>query len=242
MAERKCKGCGRTIYSGMVCSRCKPMEASPVITAETTKVEGNAKTDPEGGAIATVSELEKQPNVEGKKMASGKRGTCSNCCRPDLLIFNAAGHCYSCHYVSRGLEGEERQKALDAVKQRLQDPNNKRVSSGRTSRIPTIKQGEGTPRAKVKTVATSPISKSEVDLEQISAPVSPPQAAIPTQPDTTIKEIYITIITEEDKAAYLFIEEQARMNRRSIPQQLLWMIECNQVSYNELKEKNTCLR
>lgn len=248
MAQRKCDGCGRLLHSGRLCSACKRKKEAalaPIIRSEavliteevsdlcaplTIDVEGSIKTDPESGAQRTTGSPEKHPKVEGKKMF---RSTCSNCDRPNLLIVNAAGMCHSCHGSSRGLAGEERRIALAAAKKRLTDPNYKRTAKFNASRIPTLNTPEGTLRAQLENVEPCPISKPEASPEPISASLSAPEGTTPTPPDRGVPIIQVPIITEADRSAYDFLQSLSNQNRRTIPQQILWMIECNRSASQE---------
>lgn len=58
---------------------------------------------------------------------ANKKGTCTNCERPDLNIANAKGHCHTCYAAGKDLEGEDLLAALLEVKERVNDPEYHRV-------------------------------------------------------------------------------------------------------------------
>lgn len=131
-----------------------------------------------------------------------KKGTCSNCEREGVWIVSECGGglCQPCHNVSKDLGGEDRRIAL------LNEKTRWAVKKAGLSSAP-LKQ-------KDQFANLRKLPKSEILQKNIHQNIHDPESSI-----------IIPIETDQDNEAYIFIDKAAAKNRRTIPQQILWMIE-----------------
>lgn len=158
-----------------------------------------------------------KPESEEEDMAN-KKGTCTNCGRSGLNIANKEGHCHTCHKANKEVvEGEGKESALLAAKERLNDPGYK--MAGLKSKPPTTEKvakiKERVREMKGSTVHTSGHSIPDTNKSQVSM-----------NADKPCSNIIIAFITDQDKNVRDYLEKISEQNRRTVPQQLLWMAEC----------------
>jgi len=173
------------------------------------------RTIPEGCRDCTQGK-----NIKDRKefKIMRKRGTCSNCERPDMALFYPGGICGSCQTARYEAEPGKEKEALAAAREKYR--GKPKLARGRQTEIQEKKQKPGPkPRAVVtKTVAIpqsvpgiSAAAKSDMALVQL------------------LKEgvsIIIRFETDEDRKLLKTIELIAKRQRRTPDQQIFWMCQC----------------
>ncbi len=205
MAERKCESCGRLIYSGHICSVCKRTAEAGALVHECRKV-----SEPLPFSM---------PESEEKM---GKKIICRNCGREKTLSQN--GLCGGCSSRIKGKPKEEIEAILAQAKEDFNNPHYK------PNYKPNYKPTR--PASIRKAGAESDHPSLHRALEKHWMPV---EFHVPKITTVKSEMINIEICTADDKAAIEFIQDQARKNRRSIDQQIYWMIECHMKADREQK-------
>jgi hypothetical protein len=147
------------------------------------------------------------PCDQGRKIMEGnmpnKKGTCTNCGRGPMNIANKEGYCHSCYEAVKEIDDREvKMTALFVAKERLTNPDYARVAN----------------HAKTKRIDTELVPEPVRQTKQDNVQKAPPHTdACPV--------IVIPIRTDADRKAKAFIDGQAHANRRTVEQQILWLIE-----------------
>jgi len=218
--ERKCDDCGRTLYSGRICSICKRNKQEILDTTKIGEPENSGKQPVK--ADDSGKEPVKPAAQRKKKKTSPKIAECKNCGR--VMPHVGKGYCGGCYAVVRVAPKEELEAALAEAKERFQGVG--------TPIVGTRRQSRKTQEADRALHTGEEVSRTEDIISPVSSP-APPHP--PANDDPKVIGIVIPIVTPADFSAYEFINDQADKNRRTIPQQILWMIECNQTNYEEVK-------
>jgi hypothetical protein len=157
------------------------------------------------GGPAPVMVEKKQEEVMGNK-----RGTCANCCRPDMTIIGR-GLCRACYGVRVGRTGEALEKALAHTKGKLwaeyqESLKRKEKPLPVDQPLPQIDRGMKT--------------KEEILDEYNQVPFLPPADS---PPFNTI----VVPFLPDDRCLYAYLIKVAKDEYRTPHQQILYMIDCN---------------
>lgn len=146
---------------------------------------------------------------EGRKPV---KGICTNCKRKDIGIAPLKPPlCWTCYTAAKGLKGEEREKALAEVRDKLikadiekvGDALKKRAESGAEAEISREDPGAGI--LKVGEKAEIPAPK-------------------PHRTKGTVKEIHIAF-SKDDVPIYDYLTDVAKRNRRTLQAQVLYILD-----------------
>jgi DNA-directed RNA polymerase subunit RPC12/RpoP len=155
-----------------------------------------------------------------------RRGTCTNCGRENMVIANGAGHCHTCYEAGKGKEGDALTAALKTAKKRVNNPDNTRVTHNHMRAVivgqsPKKDVQEETPIIHVDFPGTKDIDPDKVVTARALAR-SLREKQQP--PDPEAKAVTLTF-KGGDLALHELILTMARDERRTIDQQILWMVD-----------------
>jgi DNA-directed RNA polymerase subunit RPC12/RpoP len=153
-----------------------------------------------------------------------RRGTCTNCGRENMVIANGAGHCHTCYEAWKGKEGEALASALEAAKKRVNNPGNTRVTHNHM-------RAGGVRQTSPKDVQETPIILVDFPGTKDIPPASEKQKknipqnihAVPERPCK--HSIMLGFISDQDEDLFEFLKKAAATERRTIDQQILWMVD-----------------
>ena len=156
--------------------------------------------------------------TEGKTMGTSRvRGTCSNCEREGLMVQRHNGLCGSCQlYVAKVKDEKERISELARAKEKFK--GGKVHDTGRRKEKPVIKPS-------FTTTSTDKI-KQFFESGRRSKPPADPAPSIPTSGYQVTGIFTITLpLTDADMDLFKKIEASAVRSRRTVEQQILWIVE-----------------
>ena len=206
MAERECEKCGRTIYSGKFCSVCQQVQkVKETFALAPSPIPDETKSDILSKPTDNPPKQEAAPPPPPKRKQKKVTRPCANCGR-DLPIIGK-GMCGGCYNIVRITPQEALAEALKDAAERF------------TGEAPSIKgrRPSGTPGL----------------LPKESLPEPAPEKPVPTVHDPSTTTLSLLFITEQDKRVRDFLQGLADKNRRTVPQQVLWMVECQMAAERE---------
>jgi len=187
--------------------------------------------------------IQKAAQQDGKEETL-KKGTCTNCNRPHMGIYNAAGHCSSCHEAQKGLTGDEREKALAKAKDILCDPNNRCVVN-HAGHNKMIKETSNAPAPTADIIHADVIAKGDNFHAVTHQPITKlgkfPQKAFPAvdmEAHGPGSQALMTLLFNEDidLEVYEYILAEAKRLRRTPEQQVLWILQMQMPKYQGREE------
>lgn len=197
-----------------------------------------------GGPAPVRVETGSKP--EGEKNMPSKKGTCANCCRPDMAIISK-GLCGTCNSVRVGRTGEALEKALADTKERLWSAYQKSLKGKEKPQPvwePMPKTEENIPETipqlsdeKTDTSDLSPKNEGQKTEENVQENISRAvhqltEMLVHTDeftsfPPSVLRDVIPIKFYPDDRDLFEYISGQAKKYRRTPDQQILYMIDCN---------------
>ena len=165
-------------------------------------------------------------NVEGsrygfkeEKMSARLRGTCSNCEREDLMLNPTYKRCGSCESAIIGVKDPaEREKCLKETRERFKGKL-KAKCGVRHKKKDNFTFVEAKPPAVTRSESNEiPAQIKRYDGTHLSCPAA--KGPIPVAP-----ECVVLPLTDADMDLFKKIEASAVRSRRTVEQQILWIVE-----------------
>jgi len=135
-----------------------------------------------------------------------------------MVIANGAGHCHTCYEAGRGKEGEALAAALEAAKKRVNSPDNTRVAHNHMRKV-SVGQTKKAVHEMIIVDVDFPGTK-DIGPDKSARNLTEKQHP----PDPDAKAVVLTF-GGEDLTLHERILKMARDDRRTIDQQILWMVD-----------------
>jgi hypothetical protein len=155
-----------------------------------------------------------RPEIKEDAMQN-RTGPCANCKR--VRTYQGGGHCFLCNRASKGLEGEERSAALAAIKEQIE-------KGGRPKKAmadPAIAPAGGKTKKKVEERDSKKQKSGTIDAGILQDRKGKVEGKAQKDADA----IYLKFSDERDRALYAALYGESVRMRRSVEQQLMFIIQ-----------------
>ncbi len=142
-----------------------------------------------------------------------KKGTCSNCKRPDVSI-QAFGLCPGCYCAAHGLEGEKREDALAKARVRL------RSKEGKPGTVEDLKT-----KKEIEALA------AELSDQEVPDPVDAESEPVVANEEFPVISLVLEF-ANDDIPLYDWILARSKKERRTPKQQVMSLLDNHFLAYN----------